>query len=244
MSPANAYYKAPGVTLYHADFREWSTTASYAAVITDPPYGKGALGLWEPLGAFSARILEPGGFLQAILPHYAIPQVIADVSRSLKWRWMLAMWQESGSHPRMAMGVEVMWKPIGWWVNGAWPKGRGYKRDGFTCPGAAKGHHRWEQAGTWARYCLGFVPPGGTVIDPMCGSGTLLVEAIAAGYRVTGIDSDEAACETAANRLSRIGQDGALSWERWVKASQTTGIRATRILRRQGGRAASPPSPE
>jgi hypothetical protein len=266
MKPPSVYYQGAGFVLYHGDFRApvptpyserepytggsllpqdyWIAPGLYDAVITDPPYGKDALDLWQPLGRFAAQMLKRGGFLQAILPHYAIPQVLDAVGASLKWRWMLSMWQEAGNHQRMGMGIEVMWKPIGWWVKGAWPSGRGFKRDGFVSPGRSKKYHPWEQDSAWARYCLSFVPPGGTVIDPMVGAGTLMVEAVAAGYKVTGIDCDEAACETTANRLSSIGQEGALTWARWVKASQTTGIRATRPLRRRGARAASPPSPE
>lgn len=249
MKPPSVYYQADGFTLYHGDFRDSGldplfVTGVYDAVITDPPYGKHALDLWKPLGQFSAKMLKPGGFLQAILPHYAMPQVLTDVGQSLKWRWMLSMWQEAGNHQRLGMGIEVMWKPIGWWVQGSWPSGRGFKRDGFVAPGRSKKHHPWEQDSAWARYCLGFAPPEGKIIDPMVGSGTLMVEAVAAGYIVTGIDIDEAACETTANRLSKIGQEGALSWERWAKASRTTATRATRILRRPAARAARQPSPE
>lgn len=266
MSEPTVYYKAPGVVLYHGDFRApvptpyrdqvryaggplipdayWIAPGLYDAVITDPPYGRQASDLWDPLGRFSAQMLKAGGSLLSILPHYALPTVIPAVSAYLKWRWPLAMWQESGGHTRLAMGIEVMWKPIGWWVKGAWPQGRGYRRDGFTCPTKSKRNHRWEQDGSWARYCLGFVPEGGAVLDPLCGAGTLLVEAVAAGYKATGIDIDERACETAATRLSKLAQEGDRSWERWGRGSATTAIRATRILSRRGSRAASPPSPE
>ncbi len=41
---------------------------------------------------------------------------------------------------------------------------------------------------TAARLAHAFVPPGGTVLDPFCGSGTVLVEAMIAGRRATGTD--------------------------------------------------------
>lgn len=41
---------------------------------------------------------------------------------------------------------------------------------------------------TAARLVRAFAPPGGRVLDPFCGSGTVLVEALAAGRRPLGVD--------------------------------------------------------
>ena len=48
-------------------------------------------------------------------------------------------------------------------------------------------------------------PPGGTVMDPMCGSGTTLVAAVRSGRGAYGIDVDQKALRIAAWRLSREG---------------------------------------
>jgi hypothetical protein len=42
---------------------------------------------------------------------------------------------------------------------------------------------------------LGFAPPGGAVLDPFCGSGTVLVEGLLAGRRVVGVDANPLAVE-------------------------------------------------
>jgi site-specific DNA-methyltransferase (adenine-specific) len=45
--------------------------------------------------------------------------------------------------------------------------------------------------------------PGAVVLDPFCGTGTTLVVAKQAGLPSIGIDTDERACEIAANRLTQ-----------------------------------------
>jgi len=49
---------------------------------------------------------------------------------------------------------------------------------------------------------LATCPPGGTVLDPFCGTGTTLVRARATGRQAWGIDLDPAALEVAQQRLT------------------------------------------
>jgi DNA modification methylase len=175
---------------------------SVEAIITDLPYPKEYIPLYEKLAKEAKRILVPSGSLLVILPHYAIPQLTEEISRHLKWRWMISMWQGKGKHARMAMGVVVKWKPIGWWVKGSWAKGRGFVMDGFESTVIPeKKQHKWEQGIDWARHCLKFVPKGKLVLDPFCGTGTLLVEAKRQNYPYIGIDIEKEYCEIAEKRL-------------------------------------------
>ncbi|MBI3970197.1 MAG: hypothetical protein HY332_02810 [Chloroflexi bacterium] len=176
--------------------------ASVDAVITDPPYAREFTPLYEQIAAELPRVLKRGGSFLAIVPHHSLPEVLAGVGQHLKYRWTLCMWQEQGNHPRMAMGIEVVWKPIVWWVNGAWPVGRGFIRDGFTNAPPEKAHHKWEQSLSWAHYCLRFVPNGGVVVDPLMGSGTIGVACVEHGFRFIGIEREHGPMLTARRRLS------------------------------------------
>ncbi len=51
-------------------------------------------------------------------------------------------------------------------------------------------------------------PPGGTVLDPCCGSGTALVAAVMGGRSAVGCDATEHAVEVAHGRLAEVGRTG------------------------------------
>jgi len=160
----------------------------FDAIIADLPYPKQYLPLYWKVAKEAKRLLSPGGSLLMIIPHYAMPTVIERVSEHLKWRWLHCMWQAAGAHSRMAMGIEVMWKPIGWWVKDSWPQGRGFVRDGFENTPVTKLHHKWEQHLDWADFCLKMVPEGGAVLDPAMGSGTTGVACVNTGRNFVGIE--------------------------------------------------------
>jgi hypothetical protein len=170
-------------------------------IATDPPYEKKYQYLYRGIAIHAARILKDGGSLLIILPHYAVDRVISHISEHLKWRWLCCMWQGDGTHPRMAMGVEVMWKPMGWWVKKAFPRGRGFVRDGFINPPFKKTRHDWEQSIEWAKYCMKFVPIDGTVLDPFMGTGTMGVACEFYKRNFIGIDNDPAVFAIAKERI-------------------------------------------
>lgn len=207
------YYQRGNITLYHGQFQDVMAglpEGSVEAVIADPPYPKEYLPLWAPLAGHSARVLTRGGSLLSIVPHYALPTILTTVGVHLKYRWTLCMWQqEEGNHPRMAMGIEVCWKPVVWWVKLAWPIGRGFRKDGFKShiPVQREKLHKWEQTLSWAEACLKFVPESGLVLDPMVGAGTLLIAAFRSGHPAIGIEADEATVEIAAKRLEQFDQE-------------------------------------
>ncbi len=178
--------------------------ASLDAVVADPPYARRHLALYEHLAAELPRALRRGGSFLAIVPHASLPQVLAGVGRHLKYRWTFCMWQGDGDHPRLAMGIEVLWKPVVWWVNGAWPNGRGFVKDGFISSQPRKAHHVWEQSLSWAEHCLRLVPPDGIVLDPLCGAGTVGVACLRTGRRFIGVERNERHVATAVRRLAAM----------------------------------------
>jgi len=197
------------IELHHGEFQTADIQPESVDVIaTDPPYPKPYRGLWPDLAVFAQRVLKPGGSLLAITPHYLLPWVIQQWGEAgLKYRWILKMDQEAGPHPRMAMGVEVTWKPILWYVKGNFPRGRGFVKDGFESVTkgellAVRGQpFEWMQSLNWAEHMMRFVKPGELVVDPMMGVGTLPLVAGQHGVDVIGVEKDEDVYQFAVDRL-------------------------------------------
>lgn len=99
--------------------------------------------------------------------------------------------QEDGPHPRMAMGVEVCWKPMLHYVKRAYTQGRGFLRDKIRIPGPEKGLHAWQQAEAWGDYYIPkLTEPGEVVLDPFCGPGTVPAICIRHGRNCIGVENE------------------------------------------------------
>jgi len=176
-------------------------------VVTDPPYPKQFSYLYGYLADECPRIMKRGASLFAITPHYLLPEVIRVFNNKLKYRWILCMNQFQGAHARMAMGIEITWKPILWYVKEAYPQGRGFVPDGFIVSGRAgekKELHEWEQDSSWAYFLIDkFSNPDDLIFDPFMGSGTTAVVADRLGRNFFGCDISEEYVEMALKRLEK-----------------------------------------
>src|SRR5690606_7259333 len=121
--------------------------ASIDLVFTDPPYSREFSYTYDYLANECPRLMKDGASLLTIVGHFALEEVMEKCRGKLKYRWLLCMNQFDGKHSRMAMGIEVVWKPILWYVKRAYPQGRGFLRDGVKISGVDgqnKKRHKWE----------------------------------------------------------------------------------------------------
>jgi len=194
--------------IYTGDARELAKAIpdeSVDLIFTDPPYPKEYQHTYQALADESPRILKHGASLMTIVPHYSLPDVIGMFAGRLKYRWTMCMNQFSGKHSRMAMGIEVMWKPILWYVKGSYPQGRGFLRDGIEISGRdgqVKSRHYWEQDAAWAEYYVERLSSeGAAVIDFYCGSGTVPAVCNILGRRYLAFEIDPDTAEMARERV-------------------------------------------
>jgi len=194
--------------IIYGDFKnvqQYIPDNSIDLVFTDPPYLKEFLYTYEYLADYCPRMMRHGASLICIAAHYAIPNIIKYFDEKLKYRWILNMNQEDGSHPRMLMGIEVMWKPMLWYVKGSYPSGRGFLRDAVKINGKSgqeKKLHKWEQDEDWAEYYIKrLTKEGDTVLDPYIGSGTVAIVCKKLNRNFIGIDISQEYCDIANKRI-------------------------------------------
>jgi len=178
-------------------------------VLTDPPYLRKYLYTYDYLANYCPPIMKRGSSLLVIVGHYAISEVIKKFDNKLKYRWIFCMNQEIGPHPRMAMGIEVMWKPILWYVKQAYSSGKGFIKDMVkvaNADGIQKRLHKWQQSEQWARFFISKLTfsSNDIVLDPFIGSGTTAVACEKLGRRWIGIEISQEYCEIAKQRIKAL----------------------------------------
>lgn len=176
-------------------------SGSVDAVVTDPPYPRKFLPTFIAMVKELPRILKVGGSFLSIIPHYAVPELMSEIGKHLRYQWLLSMWQGSCGAANWSRKIRAMWKPIGWWTNGE-ARLNGWNYDGFANPRKSKVYHPWEQHSAWADYCLRFVPDRGTVLDPFMGSGTTAVSCLHSNRQFIGVEIDKSTYRDAERKIS------------------------------------------
>jgi 16S rRNA G966 N2-methylase RsmD len=188
--------------LYAGDFAEVAKTFSDSSVdviITDPPYSKEFLPLYELLAIQAKRLLKPGGSLLAMTGQFYLPWVM-DLMRTISYH------TPGGQSPQIwPRKVNAFWKPVLWFVNGEYTgrwigdviKSKVNDND--------KRYHEWGQSESGIFELVEkHSKPGDLVLDPFCGGGTVGVAAIALSRRFTGIDIDPSNIEITRKRLAHV----------------------------------------
>ncbi len=168
------------VGIRRGDFREVLSDIpnhSVDLILTDPPYGRDYLPLWNDLGLFAARVLLTTGALVTYSGQLYLPQVISALSDHLDWWWLCALiHQGNGNLTPLGQPVRKVinqFKPILIFV----PRGGGINhiyRDLIPGAGKEKDKHNWQQPVLEAKHILAmFCQPGDLVVDPFAGSGAI-----------------------------------------------------------------------
>lgn len=171
-----AHLKASKFDVRRGDFRQVLKDIEQATLIlTDPPYPKDALHLWDDLGEFASRSLADDGILVAYSGQMFLPKVLSMLSVHLDYWWCGAV-VHKGSGNLTPLGHPVRkvingWKPLVMFTR----KGCGVDvtfRDRIEGVGPEKTHHNWQQPEAEAAAIIEtFTKPGQLVVDPFAGSG-------------------------------------------------------------------------
>lgn len=199
-------YKASDIQLLLGDFNEKGNEIadeSVDVIFTDPPYPKEFLPIWEDLGRFSKRVLKPGGLLITYSGNLYLPQIYGMLGNHLEYLWTAAILHSGGKKLVSAVKVQQCWKPI--LIYGKSPMNKYWAPfNDIVSGGQSKAYHPWEQSvDEAAHYIKALCPVGGTLVDPMMGSGTSIIGALTINKNINaiGIEIDKAAFATAQKRI-------------------------------------------
>lgn len=175
-------------------------------IITDPPYSKKHVKLYGTLSRFAKHVLKPGGSLVCMVGQSYLPEVLTNLSESLKYCWTLAYLTPGGQSAQLwDRKVNTFWKPLLWFVKGT------YKGEwvGDVCRSDAndndKRFHDWGQSESgMADIIARFTTVGELICDPFVGGGTTGVAAVRMDRLFIGIDVDSKAIGTTKQRLAEI----------------------------------------
>jgi hypothetical protein len=177
-------------------------------VITDPPYPKEFLPVYEMLGAVAEEVLKPGGSLLCMVGQSYLPEIMAMLSKSLTYHWTLAYLTPGGQAVQLfPRKVNTFWKPVLWFTKsdfvGNWigdvTKSNPNDND--------KNHHHWGQSESGMRDLMQrFVKPDDTVLDPFLGAGTTGICALDLGATFTGYDIDKVAFDSSVVRINEYAK--------------------------------------
>jgi hypothetical protein len=182
------------IQLLHGGFMEAGQQIddnSVDLVFTDPPYHEEHLPLWSDLAFFAARVLKPGGILLAYSGQAFLPRVLNSLSEHLDYCWLLGQFHK-GQHIQIwKYQLWNQWKPLVLFSKGK-PAAHEWFIDAYDGVKGDKEAHEWAQGEDEAQYFIQkLTRPGELVVDPMCGSGSIVRMAHRFNRRSVGIEIDQ-----------------------------------------------------
>ena len=186
--------------VHHADARKYPWPRTAQVIATDPPWDDDAAYRW--LAGFATRKLVSGGLLLVQCGTGEIDDRLRDFAALTYW-WTLAMVYTVTPRQPTNRPFYGTWRPVIVFYKGTKPTDCRGTSDTYSVGGHAKSHHPWEQPlGPWQHWLERLTPPGCTILDPFCGSGTIGVAAKATGRSYIGIDNSITSVRTARRRLA------------------------------------------
>ncbi len=199
--------------LYCGDFVEKCADiadGSIDAIVTDPPYLKQYVPLYDELAKVAKRILKPDGSLLALSGSYHLPTIMENLNGHLRYYWMFSyVMKDTANSVIWPRKMICKWKPVLWYVNGKGEPlgliGKPPCFDVITGNGRNKIYHHWGQEPSLFLHLIHFFTnEGDTVLDPMVGGGEVGVAALQLKRNFIGIDIDPQAVAITQKRLEAI----------------------------------------
>jgi site-specific DNA-methyltransferase (adenine-specific) len=211
------YYEAGSITIYHGDCRDILPALRPDLILTDPPYnvnlGKQHHSKRNALGGYANETdqllaSEYQQLIDAVVAVEAVKIVTPGVVNQRLWPpplWTLAWIKANGiTRTPLTRGTKMChncWEPILIYGKLDRPPNFDTLSHAVSMQREAEGHPCPKPYALFQRL-LNFTDAQ-VVVDPFMGSGTTLREAKDLGRCAIGIETEEAYCEIAAQRLAQ-----------------------------------------
>jgi len=170
-------------------------------ILTDPPYPKEYLNLWEKLAEEAERVLKPGGFLISYTGQYHLLEIIEYFKRHLEYYWLAGL-NHIGEKRMLPNLVVNRMKPILIFYKPPLNKKISFC-DLIDSPSLDKTYHEWQQSIEPAEYLISqFSLPNDLILDPFVGTGTFALAAAKKKRRFIGFEIDPNIYQIALRRLN------------------------------------------
>jgi site-specific DNA-methyltransferase (adenine-specific) len=195
-------------------------------IITDPPYSRKYLPLYEALGQFALTTLRPGGWLLCLTgwdTDFAVRQCWNAAGLEFITQVSYEMPEEPGRGTRSTSVGTLLWKqyhkPLLWYQKPGSPahRRRGGSKDMIparvvSMPDMDQDTRRWEQSLSGFQHIIrDWTTPSDVLCDPCMGWGTTLVAAISLErHHCIGIERDPDRYAHACQRLGFPPASGTL----------------------------------
>jgi DNA modification methylase len=194
--------------VYCIDFQEGMkqiSENSIEAIITDPPYTRDGMSLWEELSKEASRVLKPSGFLVAYHGNLFLPQAVECLGRHLNYYWMFCLKHNSSTGIMYCRKIRVQWKPVLVYQKAPIKRMNHISPDYIDTDKREKRDHIWQQGFNGiARFVEMFSKPGDSILDPFAGSGTTLVACKMLKRNYLGFEIDNHHVQTCKERIQKI----------------------------------------
>lgn len=192
--------------LIHADIADGMAqieTGSIDVIITDPPYPKEYLPLYETMASEARRVLKSGALLIAMCGQSYLPEIYAMLGKHLAYWWTGAYLTAGPSTQLWERRIFTQWKPLLIFCNGEY--GGNYLFDVCKSDAPDKESHDWGQSVSGMLDVVKrFSIEGDLILDPFTGASATGASCLPLKRRFIGIDNDLAQIDMSATRLSHI----------------------------------------
>lgn len=176
--------------IWQADIATWQAPKQYDFIITDPPYPKEYIYLYEVLAQRATEWLKPGGLLLAMCGESYLNQIMPLMDKHLQYYWIGCLLTPDRNANLWQKKIKTKWKPLLIYTNGEY-NGKVFT-DVFKGENDGKELHEWQQSESLMDAIISKICyEGQSILDPFCGSGTTGVAALKNGCLFDGIDIDE-----------------------------------------------------